>query len=134
MQIAGLSFILGNQDHWHILLGLSAVPALLQCLLLLFCPESPRYLYIKLEEEVRAKKSLKRLRGTEDVTKDINEMKKEKEEASTEQKVSVIQLFTDANYRQPILVALMLHMAQQFSGINGVSLRMPTVKEQRELR
>jgi SP family facilitated glucose transporter-like MFS transporter 2 len=77
---------------------------------------------------------LKRLRGTEDVTKDINEMKKEKEEASTEQKVSVIQLFTDANYRQPILVALMLHMAQQFSGINGVSLRMPTVKEQRELR
>lgn len=47
-------------------------------------------------------------------------MKKEKEEASTEQKVSVIQLFTDANYRQPILVALMLHMAQQFSGINGI--------------
>ncbi|EDM01137.1 solute carrier family 2 (facilitated glucose transporter), member 2, isoform CRA_a [Rattus norvegicus] len=49
-QIAGLSFILGNQDYWHILLGLSAVPALLQCLLLLFCPESPRYLYLKLEE------------------------------------------------------------------------------------
>ncbi|XP_059121068.1 LOW QUALITY PROTEIN: solute carrier family 2, facilitated glucose transporter member 2 [Peromyscus eremicus] len=56
-QIAGLSFILGNQDHWHILLGLSAVPALLQCLLLLFCPESPRYLYIKLEEEIKAKKN-----------------------------------------------------------------------------
>lgn len=119
-QIAGLSFILGNQDHWHILLGLSAVPALLQCLLLLFCPESPRYLYIKLEEEIKAKKSLKRLRGTEDVTKDINEMRKEKEEASTEQKVSVLQLFTDSSYRQPIIVALMLHMAQQFSGINGI--------------
>ncbi|XP_021487663.1 solute carrier family 2, facilitated glucose transporter member 2 [Meriones unguiculatus] len=119
-QIAGLSFILGNQDHWHILLGLSAVPALLQCLLLLFCPESPRYLYIKLEEEVKAKKSLKRLRGTEDVSKDINEMKREKEEASTEQKVSVMQLFTDSSYRQPILVALMLHAAQQFSGINGI--------------
>ncbi|MEJ1277398.1 hypothetical protein NN561_008312 [Cricetulus griseus] len=118
-QIASLSFILGNQDRWHILLGLSAVPALLQSLLLLFCPESPRYLYIKLEEEVKAKKCLKRLRGAEDVTKDINEMKKEKEEASTEQKVSVIQLFTDSSYRQPIIVALMLHMAQQFSGING---------------
>lgn len=71
---------------------------------------------------------MKRLRGTEDVTKDINEMRKEKEEASTEQKVSVLQLFTDSSYRQPIIVALMLHMAQQFSGINGVSLKTPDIK------
>ncbi|XP_008056487.1 solute carrier family 2, facilitated glucose transporter member 2 isoform X2 [Carlito syrichta] len=119
-QIVGLDFILGSYDLWHILLGLSAVPATLQSLLLVFCPESPRYLYIKLDEEVKAKKSLKRLRGYDDVTKDINEMRKEREEASSEQKVSIIQLFTNSNYRQPILVALMLHMAQQFSGINGI--------------
>ncbi|EHB12479.1 Solute carrier family 2, facilitated glucose transporter member 2 [Heterocephalus glaber] len=119
-QIIGLDFILGNQDLWHILLGLSAGPALLQSLLLIFCPESPRYLYIKLEEEVKAKKSLKRLRGSNDVTKDMNEMKKEKEESSSEQKVSVTQLFTNSTYRQPLIVALMLHMAQQFSGINAI--------------
>jgi SP family facilitated glucose transporter-like MFS transporter 2 len=64
---------------------------------------------------------LKRLRGSDDVTKDINDMKKEKEEASSEQKVSIIQLFTNSSYRQPIIVALMLHVAQQFSGVNGVS-------------
>ncbi|XP_058411569.1 solute carrier family 2, facilitated glucose transporter member 2 [Diceros bicornis minor] len=119
-QIVGLNFILGNQQLWHILLGLSAVPAVLQSLMLFFCPESPRYLYIKLDEEVKASKSLKRLRGGADVTKDITEMRKEKEEASSEQKVSIIQLFTNSSYRQPILVALMLHMAQQFSGINGI--------------
>lgn len=56
-QIVGLDFILGNHELWHILLGLSAVPAILQCLLLFFCPESPRYLYIKLDEEAKAKKS-----------------------------------------------------------------------------
>ncbi|XP_045242564.2 solute carrier family 2, facilitated glucose transporter member 2 isoform X2 [Macaca fascicularis] len=119
-QIVGLEFILGNYDLWHILLGLSGVRAILQSLLLFFCPESPRYLYIKLDEEVKAKQSLKRLRGYDDVTKDINEMRKEKEEASSEQKVSIIQLFTNSSYRQPILVALMLHIAQQFSGINGI--------------
>ncbi|XP_012591846.1 solute carrier family 2, facilitated glucose transporter member 2 [Microcebus murinus] len=119
-QIVGLDFILGSHDLWHILLGLSAVRAILQSLLLFFCPESPRYLYIKLDEEVKAKKSLKRLRGYDDVTKDINEMRKEREETSTEQKVSIIQLFTNSSYRQPIIVALMLHMAQQFSGINGI--------------
>lgn len=68
---------------------------------------------------------MKRLRGGVDVTKDIAEMRKERSEASSEQKVSMIQLFTNSSYRQPILVALMLHMAQQFSGINGVSLRSP---------
>lgn len=66
---------------------------------------------------------MKRLRGSADVTKDITEMRKEREEASSEQKVSIIQLFTNSSYQQPILVALMLHVAQQFSGINGVSLR-----------
>ncbi|XP_019318700.1 solute carrier family 2, facilitated glucose transporter member 2 isoform X1 [Panthera pardus] len=119
-QIVGLNFILGSHEQWHILLGLSALPAILQSLLLLFCPESPRYLYIKLDEEVKAKKSLKRLRGSDDVTKDITEMRKEKEEASSEQKVSIIQLFTNSSYRQSIIVALMLHMAQQFSGINAI--------------
>ncbi|KAK2496256.1 hypothetical protein MC885_003758, partial [Smutsia gigantea] len=119
-QVVGLEFILGNPEWWHILLGLSAVPAILQSLLLFFCPESPRYLYIKLDEEVKAKKSLKKLRGGADVNKDITEMRKEKEEASCEKKVSIIQLFTNSIYQQPILVALMLHMAQQFSGINGI--------------
>ncbi|KAM5274994.1 solute carrier family 2, facilitated glucose transporter member 2 isoform 2-T2 [Hipposideros larvatus] len=119
-QIIGLDFILGNHELWHILLALSSVPAVLQSLLLFFCPESPRYLYIKLDEEDKAKKSLKRLRGGADVTKDIAEMRKEREEASMEQKISIIQLFTNSSYRQPILVALMLHMAQQFSGINGI--------------
>ncbi|XP_004478476.1 solute carrier family 2, facilitated glucose transporter member 2 isoform X2 [Dasypus novemcinctus] len=119
-QILGLSSLLGNQDLWHFLLGLSAVPAVLQSLLLFFCPESPRYLYIKVDEEVKAKDSLKRLRGSDDITKDITEMRREKEEASREQEVSIIKLFTNSDYRKPILVALMLHMGQQFSGINGI--------------
>ncbi|XP_075403997.1 solute carrier family 2, facilitated glucose transporter member 2 [Tenrec ecaudatus] len=119
-QVLGLEFVLGNADRWHIMLGLPAVRALLQSLLLLFCPESPRYLYFKLEEEAKAKQSLKRLRGCTDVTKDMTEIKKEKEETLREQKVSIIQLFTNSNCRQPILAALMLHMAQQFSGINGI--------------
>ncbi|XP_036993359.2 solute carrier family 2, facilitated glucose transporter member 2 [Artibeus jamaicensis] len=119
-QIVGLDFILGNDKLWHILLGLSAVRVILQSVMLFFCPESPKYLYIKLDEENKAKQSLKRLKGSADVTKYITEMRKEREEASSEQKVSIIQLFTNSSYRQPTLVGLMLHFAQQFSGINGI--------------
>ncbi|XP_058151255.1 solute carrier family 2, facilitated glucose transporter member 2-like [Dasypus novemcinctus] len=115
-QILGLRFVLGNQDLWHILLGLSVVPVVLQSLLLFFCPESPRYLYIKVDEEIKARDSLKRLRGSDDVTKDITDMRREKEDASCEQEVSIIKLFTKSSYRKPILTALTLHVIQQFSG------------------
>lgn len=64
---------------------------------------------------------MRNLRGIDyDPAKDLEEMKREKEEAASEKKVSIIQLFKSPNYRQPLLVSLVLHISQQFSGINGV--------------
>lgn len=57
MQIIGLDFVLGNDEMWPLLLGLSGAPAILQSLLLPLCPESPRYLYILLGKEQEARKS-----------------------------------------------------------------------------
>lgn len=65
---------------------------------------------------------LKKLRGDYyDPSKDLEEMRREKEEAASEKKVSIFQLLKSSNYRQPLIVSLVLHMSQQFSGINGVS-------------
>lgn len=57
MQVIGLDFVFGNDDHWPLLLGLSGAPAVLQTLLLPLCPESPRYLYIIQGKEQEARKS-----------------------------------------------------------------------------
>nr|DBA26169.1 TPA: hypothetical protein GDO54_010466 [Pyxicephalus adspersus] len=119
-QVVGLDFILGSEKLWPVLLGLSGVPAVIQTVLLFFCPESPRYAFIKLGREEAAKKILKKLRGDYDPSKDMEEMRREKEEAASEKKVSILQLFKCANYRQPLLVSLVLHMSQQFSGINAI--------------
>ncbi|XP_067850967.1 solute carrier family 2, facilitated glucose transporter member 2 [Heptranchias perlo] len=119
-QVIGLNFLLGNDRLWPLLLGLSGAPAILQTLLLPFCPESPRYLYIKLGREDAARKCLRRLLGTSDTDKHIAEMRKEKEDIQKEQKVSIMQLFCSSNYRQPIIVALVLHTSQQLSGINAI--------------
>lgn len=54
--------------------------------------------------------------------KEIAEMEKEKQEAASEKKVSIRQLFTSSKYRQAVIVALMVQVSQQFSGINAVSL------------
>ncbi|XP_023789024.1 solute carrier family 2, facilitated glucose transporter member 2 [Cyanistes caeruleus] len=119
-QVLGLDFLLGNDEMWPLLLGLSGVAALLQFFLLLLCPESPRYLYIKLGKLEEAKKNLKRLRGNCDPMKEIEEMEKEKQEAASEKKVSIRQLFTSSKYRQAVIVALMVQISQQFSGINAI--------------
>lgn len=54
--------------------------------------------------------------------KEIAEMEKEKQEAASEKKVSIRQLFTSSKYRQAVIVALMVQISQQFSGINAVSV------------
>ncbi|CAL1575659.1 unnamed protein product [Knipowitschia caucasica] len=119
-QVIGLDFVLGNDSFWPILLGLSGSPAILQSLLLPFCPESPRYLYIVLGNEQEAQKSLYRLKGKYDATADLEEMRREKEEADREAKVSICSLIRSPLYRDQLVVALMMHISQQLSGINAI--------------
>lgn len=59
--------------------------------------------------------------------KEIAEMEKEKQEAASEKKVSIGQLFTSSKYRQAVIVALMVQISQQFSGINAVSIPKPFI-------
>lgn len=119
-QIFGLEFLLGSDKLWPLLLALTVIPAILQCLLLPFCPESPRYLLINLNKEEEARKALVRLRGFEDVSKDMQEMKEESVKMNMEKKVTIPELFRTATYRQPLLIAVVLQLSQQLSGINAV--------------
>lgn len=62
-----------------------------------------------------------RLRGCEDVSKDMQEMKEESVKMNMEKRVTIPELFRTAVYRQPLLIAVMLQLSQQLSGINAVS-------------
>lgn len=119
-QVFGLEALLGSSKLWPLLLALTVAPAVLQCILLPFCPESPRFLLINLKQEEQARKVLVRLRGSEDVSKDLQEMKEESAKMAMEKKVTILELFRAAAYRQPLLIAVMLQLSQQLSGINAV--------------
>lgn len=67
--------------------------------------------------------ALVRLRGTEDVSADLQEMKEESAKMAMEKKVTIPELFRSPAFRQPLLVAIVLQLSQQLSGINAVSLR-----------
>lgn len=49
-------------------------------------------------------------------------MQAEKEEAMKEAQMSILRLLRSSVYRQQLFVALMMHLSQQFSGINAVRL------------
>ncbi|KAM9639305.1 solute carrier family 2, facilitated glucose transporter member 3 isoform X1 [Harpia harpyja] len=119
-QIFGLEGIMGTEALWPLLLGFTVLPAILQCVALLFCPESPRFLLINKMEEEKAQAVLQKLRGTQDVSQDILEMKEESAKMSQEKKATVPELFRSPNYRQAIIIAIMLQLSQQLSGINAV--------------
>lgn len=119
-QIFGLESLLGSDLLWPLLLALTIIPAVLQSIMLPFCPESPRYLLIVLNKEEEARKALERLRGHEDVSDDVQEMKDEGLKMSMEKKVTIIELFRSPVYRQPIVIAIILQLSQQLSGINAV--------------
>lgn len=54
VQIFGIESIMGNATLWPFLLSFTFIPAVVQCVLLPFCPESPRYLLINQNEEGKA--------------------------------------------------------------------------------
>ncbi|CAM4679655.1 unnamed protein product [Leuciscus chuanchicus] len=119
-QIFGIKEIMGTSTMWPFLLGFTFIPALLQCAVLPFCPESPRFLLINQKEEAKAKSVLKKLRGTDDVEEDMQEMREESRQMMREKKVTIPELFRSSLYRQPIFIAIMLQLSQQLSGINAV--------------
>uniref|UniRef100_A0AAY4AQI1 Solute carrier family 2, facilitated glucose transporter member 4 n=1 Tax=Denticeps clupeoides TaxID=299321 RepID=A0AAY4AQI1_9TELE len=119
-QILGLESLLGDKDLWPVLMGLTVVPTVLQMALLPFCPESPRFLFIVRCQEHHAKSGLRRLTGRMEVSDELAEMKEEKRRMDMERKVSIPELFRSPLYRQPIVIAILLQLSQQLSGVNAI--------------
>ncbi|XP_075266319.1 solute carrier family 2, facilitated glucose transporter member 1-like [Convolutriloba macropyga] len=132
-QILGLPMLLGNDEYWNFLLGLTLVPAAFQLIVLTICPESPRFELINKGDRDSAIAGLKKLRGREDVTKDIKFLEQEHKLESAERKFSVWELLTDFTLREPLVIALTLQVAQQLSGINAVNFYSTTIFKQAEL-
>ncbi|XP_073973947.1 glucose transporter 1 isoform X16 [Rhodnius prolixus] len=119
-QILGIDEILGTDDGWPILLGLAICPAVLQLILLPVCPESPRYLLITKQWEEEARKALRRLRASNQVEEDIEEMRAEQRAQQSESTVSMSELICSPTLRAPLIISVVMQLSQQLSGINAV--------------
>ncbi|XP_030842993.1 solute carrier family 2, facilitated glucose transporter member 1 [Strongylocentrotus purpuratus] len=119
-QIFGLPVVLGTEKWWPLLLGLTAIPAVYQLIVLPFCPESPRYLLITKNEEEASRKSLEWFRKDTDVAADMAEMKREYEEETKERRITILELLKKNSLRRPLVISIVMQLSQQLSGINAV--------------
>jgi len=119
--ILGPSSVLGGPNLWPTLLALTAIPSILQCLILPFMPETPRYLILSKGNIEDGKKALKKLRNTEDVRSEIEELQNEEaNRGSSETSFSMVELLSSSKLRLSLFVCICLHLSQQLSGIVAI--------------
>ncbi|CAH8518495.1 unnamed protein product [Schistosoma rodhaini] len=115
-----LTYTLNTPTLWPISVAVGSVPALIALILLPYCPESPRFLFIKKGKEAKARKAFQRLNCIDDINETFNEMKREMHEAEKRPKFKFFRLFTQRDLRMPVLIACIIQVFQQLSGINAV--------------
>nr|AKN21401.1 slc2a-7 [Schmidtea mediterranea] len=120
-EILGLTAVMGNEKYWNILLGLIIIPAILQALFLHFCPSSPKYLLFFKNDERAAEKALRKLRPLSfDIESEMEQMKKDSEHSRHIEKVGIRSMITNRHLLMSLTVGIVLHLSQQFSGINNI--------------
>ncbi|KAJ9578369.1 hypothetical protein L9F63_005401, partial [Diploptera punctata] len=119
-QVLGIEQILGTDEGWPVLLGLAVCPPILQLMLLPWCPESPRYLLITKQWEEEARHALRRLRASNQVEEDIEEMRAEERAQQAEATISMMELICSPTLRSPLIIGVVMQLSQQLSGINAV--------------
>ncbi|VFQ97039.1 unnamed protein product [Cuscuta campestris] len=115
---------------WRWMLGVAGVPALFQFVLMVFLPESPRWLYRKGRTE-EAKAILRKIFSPEEVESEIQALKdsveKEEKESDKSEKTNLLKLLRIKALRRGLTAGVGLQIFQQFVGINTVMYYSPTI-------
>lgn len=82
-----------------------------------------RYLLITKQWEEEARKALRRLRASNQVEEDIEEMRAEERAQQAESTISMTELICSPTLRAPLVIGVVMQLSQQLSGINAVSNR-----------
>ncbi|KAI6705911.1 hypothetical protein NL676_008873 [Syzygium grande] len=115
---------------WRWMLGVAVIPAVLQFILMLLLPESPRWLFRRGREE-EAKAILRKIYPANEVDREIQDLKEsvesEIQETGSSEKINIKKLLKTQTVRRGLIAGVGLQVFQQFVGINTVMYYSPTI-------
>ncbi|XAR49741.1 hypothetical protein NMG60_11033030 [Bertholletia excelsa] len=119
---------------WRWMLGVAAVPAILQFVLMLSLPESPRWMYSNGKTE-EARATLERIYPADKVEEEVQalhnsieeERAREREIGQTTIMGKVSKAFGNVVVRRALYAGILVQVVQQFGGINTVMYYSPTI-------
>jgi len=110
-------------EVWRIMLGTSAIPAILFLLLLQIVPESPRWLTIQ-NRETEALTILQKIVNDEEAQKEIHDIK-----SNLARESGGLSIVFKGSFRLPMLIGISLAFLTQISGINAIIYYGPGILE-----
>jgi MFS transporter, SP family, arabinose:H+ symporter len=116
---------IAGDDSWRLMLGVVAIPSAVYCILILFVPESPRWLIVHKGDYDTARKTLE---VSDPVGVDEAIQSLHTSIAEDKQKESLSAFFTK-KYSVPIMLAFLIAVFNQLSGINAIIYFAPRVFE-----
>ena len=116
---------IAGDDSWRWMLGVVAIPSLVYCILIFFVPESPRWLIVHKSDYDAARRTLE-VSDPVGVDDAIASLKQSIDE--DKQKDSLSAFFTK-RYSVPIMLAFLIAVFNQLSGINAIIYFAPRVFE-----
>lgn len=117
-----------QKNGWRFMLGLAALPALLQLIGFIFLPESPRWLISKKRYDKAHQTLLKITGNNREVANNEFEIVKSNVESDVSSGVTtIVELLKDSAVRRALVVGCFLQLIQQLSGINTVMYYSATI-------
>lgn len=111
----------GGENDWRWMLGIVAFPSLIFSILMLFTPETPRWLLLNKGDEAAARKVLSITEPSVDAA--VEEIKTSAQQDNT----GIKETFFSKKFTTPIVLAFLFAFFNQMSGINAVIYYAPRI-------
>jgi len=111
----------GGQNDWRFMLGVEAIPAIVYTIMVLYVPESPRWLLVNKNDENGARNVLVQL-GDQDPENSIRAIRQSAADVSSKG-------FWKKAYSFPLILAFLVAFFNQLSGINFILYYAPEIFE-----
>ncbi|XP_068098705.1 solute carrier family 2, facilitated glucose transporter member 9-like isoform X2 [Hyperolius riggenbachi] len=119
-QVVGLREVLGTEALWPLMLSLCGLTDLLQLIVMRFYPETPLHLLLVKGDQERCMKAMNRFWGHGDHQLELDFIRTEQEMLKNSKHLSVIELVKERSMRWQLIVAVVIIVTIQFSGINAI--------------